>query len=328
MPIKIPDGLPAAEILSRENIFVMNSARADKQDIRPLKIALLNLMPTKVITETQLIRLLSNSALQIELTLLYTSTYTSKNTPQGHLSAFYKPFPHVKDERYDGLIITGAPVETMSFEEVSYWSELCEILEWAKTNVYSSLHICWGAQAALYYYHGVNKYPLEKKMFGVFRHDVLNPAHELLRGFDEIFFAPHSRHTEVRREDIAGVPELELLTYSDEAGVHIVSDRKNRVFFVTGHSEYDRETLAGEYFRDVDKNLPIEIPKHYFPGDDPTMSPRHIWRSHAHLLFSNWLNYFVYQASPYDFTAPHRTTLTNMETSEADPSLPLKRPSK
>jgi homoserine O-succinyltransferase len=300
MPIKIPDGLPAADILSKENIFVMTNFKAEKQDIRPLKIAVLNIMPTKIITETQLIRLLSNTALQVEIVLLQTASYQSKNTSAEHLREFYKSFTQVKNEKFDGLIITGAPVENMPFENVDYWDELCEIMEWSKTHVYSTLHICWGAQAALYYHYGINKYPLEKKMFGVFAHEVKNTEHELVRGFDEIFNAPHSRHTEVRLEDVKKIPGLEILTYSEQAGVHIVASKNNRHFYVTGHSEYDCDTLALEYFRDKNKGLEIEIPVNYFPDDDDTKTPRNIWRGHAHLLFSNWLNYFVYQETPFD----------------------------
>jgi len=300
MPIKIPDGLPAADILSKENIFVMPDFEAEHQDIRPLKIALLNIMPTKVITETQLIRVLSNTALQVEIVLLQTSTYQSKNTSAEHLDSFYKSFAQVKNEKFDGLIITGAPVETMPFEKVGYWEELCEIMEWSKANVYSTLHICWGAQAGLYFHYGINKYPLEKKIFGVFAHEVKKTDHELVRGFDEIFYAPHSRYTEVRKYDIDLMPDLEILTYSPEAGVHIVASKKMRQFYITGHSEYDYDTLATEYFRDKEKGLDIAMPANYFPENDDTKTPKNIWRSHAHLLFSNWLNYFVYQDTPYD----------------------------
>ncbi|MCL2773979.1 MAG: homoserine O-succinyltransferase [Oscillospiraceae bacterium] len=300
MPIKIPDGLPAADILSKENIFVMPNLIADHQDIRPLKIAVLNIMPTKVITETQLIRVLSNTALQVEIVLLQTSTYQSKNTSNEHLSSFYKSFGQIKNEKFDGLIITGAPVETMPFEEVGYWEELCEIMEWSKFNVYSTLHICWGAQAGLYFHYGINKYPLEKKIFGVFAHEVKKPDHELVRGFDEIFYAPHSRHTEVRKYDIDLMPDLEILASSPEAGIHIVASKKMRQFYITGHSEYDYDTLAKEYFRDKEKGLDINLPVNYFPNNDDTKTPKNIWRSHGHLLFSNWLNYFVYQATPYD----------------------------
>jgi len=300
MPIKIPDGLPAAEILSKENIFVMSNFRAERQDIRPLKIAILNIMPTKIITETQLIRLLSNTALQVEIVLLQTASHRSKNTSAEHLATFYKCFEQVSHEKFDGLIITGAPVETLPFEQVDYWDELCKIMAWSKTNVYSSLHICWGAQAALRYHYGIEKYPLKEKMFGIFAHEVLNTEHELVRGFDEIFYAPHSRHTEIRREDIEKVPELELLTYSEQAGVHLISSKDKRQFFVTGHSEYDFDTLSSEYFRDRNKGFDITVPVNYFPNDNDAKTPKNTWRGHAHLLFSNWLNYFVYQETPFD----------------------------
>ena len=300
MPLKIPDGLPAAEILSRENIFVMPSFRAESQDIRALRIAILNIMPTKIVTETQLVRLLSNTALQLEVVLLQTASHKSKNTSAEHLEAFYKSFGQVRHEKFDGLIVTGAPVETLEFEQVDYWSELCEIMAWSRTNIYSALYICWGAQAALYYHYGIKKYPLEKKMFGVFPHEVTNCGHPLVRGFDDIFYAPHSRHTEIRRGHIERVPELELLAYSQEAGVYLVASKNRREFFVTGHSEYDHDTLASEYFRDKGKGLKIDVPVNYFPGVDDARPPKNIWRGHAHLLFSNWLNYFVYQETPYD----------------------------
>jgi len=300
MPIKIPTGLPAREILQKENIFVMDESRAVKQDIRPLKLAILNLMPTKIVTETQIIRLLSNTPLQIELTLLKTATHVSLNTSGEHMQAFYRTFDEVKHEKFDGLIITGAPVENLDFSEVDYWDELCEILDWSKKNVYSTLHICWAAQAGLWHHYGIPKYSLPEKMFGVFSHRTLEPNHPLLRGFDETFVAPHSRHTEIRREDIEKCDKVEILAESDEAGVYIVASKKRRLFYVTGHSEYDAGTLAAEYFRDVSKGLDIEVPKHYFPGDNPENMPKNVWRSHAHLLFSNWLNYFVYQSTPYD----------------------------
>ncbi|MCL2095620.1 MAG: homoserine O-succinyltransferase [Oscillospiraceae bacterium] len=300
MPIKIPDRLPAGAVLSGENIFVMFNMSAQRQDIRPLKIAVLNIMPTKIVTETQLIRLLSNTSLQVEIVLLRTETHKSKNTSSEHLSSFYKSFSQIKDEKFDGLIITGAPVETMPFEEVDYWDELCEIMLWSKKNVYSALHICWGAQAGLYFHYGINKHPLEKKLSGVFAHEVNKPEHELVRGFDEIFYAPHSRYTEIRKKDVDLMPDLEILASSEEAGVHIVASKKMRQFYITGHSEYDYDTLALEYFRDRDKGLDIEIPANYFPGDDISRTPKNIWRGHAHLLFSNWLNYFVYQDAPYD----------------------------
>ncbi|MBQ2279353.1 MAG: homoserine O-succinyltransferase [Clostridia bacterium] len=300
MPIKIPSGLPAAEVLQSENIFVMDELRATAQDIRPLRIAILNLMPTKITTENQIIRLLSNSPLQIELTLLRVASHVSANVSPKHMETFYRTFEEVRGEKFDGLIITGAPVENLEFHDVDYWDELCDIMRWSKTNVYSTLHICWAAQAALNFHYGIPKYPLPAKMFGVFEHRNLEPNHPLLRGFDETFKAPHSRHTEVRREDIDACPKLEILAESDEAGVYIIASRKRRLFYVTGHSEYDNTTLAAEYFRDVNRGLDIEIPKHYFPGDDPKNIPPNVWRGHAHLLFSNWLNYFVYQGTPYD----------------------------
>ena len=300
MPIKIPSGLPAREILQRENIFIMDEMRAIKQDIRPLRLAVLNLMPTKIVTETQIIRLLSNTPLQIELTLLKTATHVSQNTSEEHMQAFYRTFAEVKHEKFDGLIITGAPVENLDFDEVDYWDELCGIMDWSKKNVYSTLHICWVAQAGLWHHYGIPKHSLPEKMFGVFEHRTLQPNHPLMRGFDESFRAPHSRHTEIRREDIEKCGKVEILAESDEAGVYIVASKKRRLFYVTGHSEYDAGTLAAEYFRDVDKGLNIAVPKHYFPGDDPRREPKNVWRGHAHLLFSNWLNYFVYQSTPYD----------------------------
>ena len=300
MPIKIPSGLPAAEVLQSENIFVMDELRATTQDIRQLRIAILNLMPTKITTENQIIRLLSNSPLQIELTLLRVASHVSAHVSPKHMETFYRTFDEVRHEKFDGLIITGAPVENLEFHDVDYWDELCDIMRWSKTNVYSTLHICWAAQAALNFHYGIPKYPLPAKMFGVFEHKNLEPNHPLLRGFDECFKAPHSRHTEVRHEDIAACPKLEILAESEEAGVYIIASRKRRMFYVTGHSEYDNTTLAAEYFRDVNRGLDIEIPKHYFPDDDPKNIPPNVWRGHAHLLFSNWLNYFVYQGTPYD----------------------------
>ncbi|MEA4823812.1 MAG: homoserine O-succinyltransferase [Clostridiaceae bacterium] len=302
MPIKIPDKLPAYAVLESENIFVMSDARATKQDIRPLKILILNLMPTKIATETQLLRRLSNTPLQIEIELMQTSTYRGRNTASEHLDTFYTTFDQIRDKRYDGMIITGAPVEDMAFESVLYWKELCDILEWTKTHVYSVFHICWAAQAGLYYHYGIPKHPLDAKMFGVFEHTVLDPQCPLFRGFDDTFDAPHSRHTEVRREDIEREPTLSILAESDEAGVYLVSDKEGRRIFVTGHSEYDADTLAFEYFRDQSKGLAIEVPKHYFPGDDPTKTPHVTWRAHSTLLFTNWLNYYVYQSTPYDLT--------------------------
>ncbi len=302
MPIRIPTGLPARDTLEQENIFVMNEFRAAHQDIRPLKIAVLNLMPTKITTETQLIRLLSNSSLQIELTLLHTATHRSSHTPEEHMRSFYKNFDDIRSENFDGLIITGAPVENLDFSEVTYWDELCDIMDWSKTHVFSTLHICWAAQAGLYHHFGVEKHPLDKKMFGIFKHYAVNPNHPILRGFDEEFLAPHSRHTEVREEDIANAPELELVAKSDLAGPYIISAKNSRMLFVTGHSEYDYDTLSKEYFRDVDKGLDIELPYNYFPDNDPTKRPPNLWRGHANLLFSNWLNYFVYQNTPYDLS--------------------------
>ena len=300
MPIKIPAGLPAHETMERENIFVMTDFRAEHQDIRPLKIAVLNLMPTKITTETQLIRLLSNSSLQIQLTLLQTKSHVAKHTSAEHMEAFYKNYYDIKNEKFDGLIITGAPVENLPFEQVDYWPELCEVMEWSKTHVFSTLHICWAAQAGLYYHYGVPKYPLNKKMFGVFEHYAMNPNHPIVRGFDEIFRAPHSRHTEVREADIAKVQELELIAKSDAAGPYIIAAKDARMLFITGHSEYDCDTLANEYFRDVNKGLPIEIPYGYFPENNPEKRPPNVWRGHANLLFTNWRNYFVYQNTPYD----------------------------
>ena len=300
MPIKIPNKLPAYAVLESENIFVMSDDRAMSQDIRPLKILILNLMPTKIATETQLLRRLSNSPLQVEIELMQTSTYRGTHTSEEHLDTFYTTFEQVRDKRYDGMIITGAPVEDMPFEDVLYWQELCDIFEWTKSHVYSVLHICWASQAALYYHYGVPKYPLPAKMFGVFEHRVLDPHCPLFRGFDDTFFAPHSRHTEVRRADIEQHEDLQILAESDEAGVYLAASRDGRRIFVTGHSEYDADTLAFEYFRDKSKGLPIEPPRHYFPGDDPSKLPMVSWRAHSTLLFTNWLNYYVYQATPYD----------------------------
>lgn len=300
MPIRIPDKLPATGQLRGENVFVMSETKAMHQDIRPLKIAIVNLMPTKIATETQLLRLLSNSPLQVEIDLIQMDSHVSKNTPVEHLETFYKSFSEIKQEKYDGMIITGAPVENMPFEEVDYWKELTKLMDWTKTNVTSTLHICWAAQAGLYYHYGVNKYPLSKKCSGIFKHKVNRSTAKLLRGFDNEFYAPHSRHTEVRAEDIKKVKELEILSQSDEAGVYIVFTRKGRQIFVMGHSEYDANTLRDEYIRDVDRGLNPEVPKHYFPDDNPKKKPVVKWRSHASLLFSNWLNYFVYQITPYD----------------------------
>jgi homoserine O-succinyltransferase/O-acetyltransferase len=300
MPLNLPDKLPAIKLLQKENIFVMDASRASKQDIRPLRIALLNLMPVKITTETDLIRLLSNSPLQVELDFIKLSTHTSKNTPKEHMEAFYKDFDAVIHHKYDGLIITGAPVEQIPFEEVNYWKELTEIFEWAKSNVTSSLFICWGAQAALWHYYGIPKYPLEKKMFGVFEHTKAKSSNPILRGFDDLFYVPHSRHTEVKSEDIIKVPELTILSESEEAGVYMVVSNNGREFFLTGHSEYSPETLGNEYKRDLAKNLPIEIPKNYYRDDNPDNEPVVRWRSQANMVFINWLNYFVYQETPYN----------------------------
>jgi len=301
MPIRIPNDLPAKQILSAENVFIMHESRAATQDIRPLRIAILNLMPKKVETETQLLRLLGNTPLQIELELLQTASYKAKNTSQEHLLKFYKTFDEVRHEKFDGLIITGAPVEHMPFEKVLYWPELCAIMDWAKTNVFSTFYICWGAQAGLYYHYGVPKHLLPEKLFGVFPHTLTDPGHNLLHGFDDIFYAPHSRHTQFLEEDIRKVPALQVLSTSKQAGVYIVADREGKQFFITGHSEYDRGTLAAEYLRDRDAGLPIGLPFNYFPGDNPENAPSIRWRAHSNLLFSNWLNYFVYQQTPYDY---------------------------
>ncbi|MBQ6706280.1 MAG: homoserine O-succinyltransferase [Clostridia bacterium] len=300
MPIKIPNELPAVKTLLDENIFAMTETRAITQDIRPLKILLLNLMPTKVATETQFSRLLGNSPLQVELELMHTKSYESKNVSRDHLITFYKTFDEVKHNNYDGMIITGAPVEHMPFEEVQYWDELCEIMEWSKTHVHSTLHICWGAQAGLYYHYGINKVPVDRKMFGVFPHTVEYKNSMLFRGFDDVFMVPHSRHTTVLREDIEKEPELKILSSSEETGVYAISSKNSRQFFITGHSEYDAGTLNAEYIRDKQAGKPIDIPKNYFPDDDETKPPLVTWRAHANLLFSNWLNYFVYQTTPYN----------------------------
>ena len=300
MPIKIPNDLPAVKVLNDENIFVMTETRAITQDIRPLKILLLNLMPKKIETETQLSRLLGNSPLQVDLELIHTKSHKSKNTSAEHLLSFYKTFDDVKHKTFDGMIITGAPVEQMPFEEVEYWQELCEIMEWTKTNVHSTFHICWGAQAGLYYHFGIDKKPLDKKMFGVFPHTVDYKRSILFRGFDDVFMVPHSRHTTVDIEDIKKCSDIKILASSDEAGVYAMATAEGKQIFITGHSEYDAVTLANEYFRDVNEGKPIEIPKNYFPNDNPEKAPLVTWRSHANLLYSNWLNYFVYQTTPYD----------------------------
>ena len=300
MPIKINDDLPARQILEDEHIFVMTEKRALTQDIRPLKIVILNLMPTKVETETQILRCLSNTPLQIEVDLLQTSTYTSRNTSEEHMLAFYKTFDEIKEHRYDGMIITGAPVEMMDFEEVEYWAELCEIMEWTKTHVHSTFHICWVAQAGLYYHYGVPKHILDHKLSGIFRHHMLYPKSRLFRGMDTYFNVPHSRHTTVYAEDICKVPELKIMAESEEAGVYIVSNESGSQFFVMGHSEYDADTLKKEYVRDFNKGMDPEIPVHYFPDDDPEKEPVLTWRSHGQWIYSNWLNYFVYQTTPYE----------------------------
>ena len=300
MPIKIPNNLPATRTLTEENIFVMTENRAGTQDIRPLQIVVLNLMPTKVDTETQLCRLLGNTPLQVELTLIVTKSYQSKNTSAEHLATFYQHFDDIKHRNFDGMIITGAPVEHLDFEEVDYWKELCEIMEWSKEHVHSTLHICWGAQAGLYYHFGVKKYPLDEKLFGVFPHTVDYKRSILFRGFDDVFYAPHSRHSEVRREDIEAVSALRILASSEMAGVYAVTTKNGRQIFVTGHSEYDAGTLKREYLRDKNLGLPIAVPYNYFPGDDPEKEPPVTWRSSAHMLFANWLNYYVYQSTPYD----------------------------
>ncbi len=300
MPIKISNELPARTFLEQENVFVMSEERANSQDIRPLKILILNLMPTKIATETQILRLLSNTPLQVDIELMQTVTHVSKNTSQEHLTKFYKSFDEVKHEKFDGMIVTGAPVEQMEFEEVDYWDELCSIFEWAKTNVYSTFYICWGAQAGLYYHYGLKKYPLKEKMFGIFEHQPLDLYHPLMRGIDDKYYVPHSRHTEIRMEDIAKIKDLQVLSYSPVSGVHLLSDMDCRNFFSTGHSEYDADTLATEYFRDKNKGLDIQIPYNYFPDNDTTKKPPITWRSTGVLLFTNWLNYFVYQRTPYD----------------------------
>ncbi len=300
MPLIIPQNLPAFAALQNENVFVMNEARAVAQDIRPLRILVANLMPTKIATETQLARVLANSPLQVELTLLRMDTHESKNTSAEHLESFYTRFSEVRNSRFDGMIITGAPVELLEYRDVDYWDELCEIMEFSKTNVYSTLHVCWGAQAALWYHYGIPKHPLAQKMFGVFEHRVRRPLNPLMRGFDEIFYAPHSRHTEIRRADIDKAPALRVLAESDEAGPHILSTENGRQVFVLGHQEYDRETLYNEYIRDVRAGLPIEVPKNYFRDDDPEKEILFRWRSHGNLLYGNWLNYYVYQETPFD----------------------------
>nr|WP_297181077.1 homoserine O-succinyltransferase [uncultured Agathobaculum sp.] len=299
MPIKIADSLPARAVLESENIFVMTEHRATTQDIRPLRIALLNLMPLKIVTETQILRCLSNTPIQIEVDLIQTKSYHSKNTPEDHLLTFYKTFDDICTQKYDGFIITGAPVENLPFEEVEYWDELTGIMDWSKSHVHSTLHICWGAQAGLYHHYGIPKYPLPQKMSGIFRHHVLSPKEPLLRGFDDIFSAPHSRHTEVRAEDIRRDDRLRLLAESHEAGVYIVEAMNGRQIFVLGHGEYDSDTLKLEYERDMAKGLNPEVPRHYFKGDDPDNEILVTWKAHAHLFYTNWVNYYVYQTTPY-----------------------------
>lgn len=302
MPIKIPDSLPARATLEGENIFVMTEYRALHQDVRPLSLLILNLMPTKIITETQLLRKLSNTPLQIQVELLQMASHTSQNTDAQHLSSFYTTFDQIRDKRYDGMIITGAPVENLDFTDVDYWPELCQIMDWSSTHVHATLHVCWGAQAGLFYHYQIPKYSLPKKLFGVFSHTALKKQSPLFRGFDDEFYIPHSRHTENHLEDIVKVPELEVLAVSPDAGVFAVKSVDNRQFFITGHPEYDQDTLALEYFRDVDKGLPIDVPKNYFPHDDPKLAPIVRWRSAAQLFYTNWLNYYVYQTTPYDLS--------------------------
>jgi len=301
MPVNVPNALPAIEVLKKESIFVMDKERASQQDIRPLKILLLNIMPIKTTTETHILRILSNSPLQIELDLMHMIEHQSKNTPREHLEIFYKSFQQIQHKKYDGLIITGAPVELMEFEEVDYWKSMAEIMEWSKHNVTSTLHICWGAQAGLYYHYGVKKHVLHEKMFGVFKHKVNNRNVPLVRGFDDIFVAPHSRHTDVDADYIQKHPELEIISESDDAGIYIVQSKTRNQIFVTGHSEYEPCTLKEEYERDVKKGLKIKVPKNYFPEDNPDNIPVVRWRAHANLLFSNWLNYYVYQETPYEW---------------------------
>ena len=300
MPIRIPNDLPAAQVMQQENIFVMKHRRATTQQIRPLEIVVLNLMPTKIVTETQLTRLLGNTPLQVNLELMHTSTHRSKNVPEEHLLTFYKTFDEIKDRKFDGMVITGAPVELMEFEDVDYWPELCRIMEWSKTHVHSTLHICWGAQAGLYYHYGIKKQPLERKLFGVYPHKADYKRSILLRGFDDTFYVPHSRHTTVLREDIEAVQGLKILASSEEAGVYAVMNKNGHHIFITGHSEYDALTLESEYLRDKKLGKPIAVPENYYPDDDDTKAPIVCWRGHANLLFSNWLNYFVYQTTPYD----------------------------
>lgn len=300
MPIRISSELPAFKTLMNENIFVMSKERAEHQDIRPLKVVILNIMPKKIETESQLLRLLSNTPLQVDIDLLHVASHVSKNTSLNHLSSFYKTFDEIKNTRYDGMIITGAPVELLDYEQVDYWDEICKIMEWSITHVFSTLHICWAAQAGLYYHFGIPKYPLDKKMFGIFPHKAEVANCQLLRGFDDVFFVPHSRNSEIRREDIEKVSQLEILTSSDISGVHIVANKNGRQYFITGHSEYDRDTIANEYFRDMQKGIDIQLPYNYFPDDNPNNTPKFSWRCTANLMFSNWLNYCVYQLTPFN----------------------------
>lgn len=300
MPLNLPDRLPAIELLKQENIFVIDNSRATQQDIRPLRIVVLNLMPLKITTETDLIRLLSNTPLQLEISFMKVKSHTSKNTPVEHMKAFYRDFELMRNEKFDGMIITGAPVEHMDFEEVAYWDEISDIFSWARTHVTSTLYICWAAQAGLYFHYGVPKYKLDKKMFGIFEHRANNPLLPIFRGFDDVFYVPHSRHTEVHREDILKVKELDLISESDESGVYMVMARGGREIFVTGHSEYSPLTLDTEYRRDLDKGLPIEMPINYYRDNDPAKGPVVRWRAHANLFFQNWLNYYVYQETPFD----------------------------
>lgn len=307
MPIKIPNDLPAVKILNDENIFVMTETRAITQDIRPIKILLLNLMPKKIETETQLSRLLGNSPLQVDFEFIHTKSHISKNTSPEHLFTFYKTFDDVKNQTFDGMIITGAPVEQMPFEEVEYWNELCEIMEWTKTHVHSTFYICWGAQAALYYHYGINKYDLPEKLFGIFPHKVDYKKSILFRGFDDVFMVPQSRHTSIKTEDVVACPQLKILASSEQCGIYAVATDGGKQIFITGHSEYDADTLKNEYLRDLSAGLPIKMPENYFPDNDPTKEPLVTWRSHANLLYSNWLNYFVYQTTPYDINEIHNS---------------------
>lgn len=303
MPVTIPSALPARRILEGENVFVMTPGRAEHQDIRPLHIAIVNLMPTKMATETQLLRLLGNTPLQLEISLVRMASHDPRNTAQAHLDAFYQTFDEAAEQKFDGLIITGAPIETLEFEEVDYWPELQQIMDWSRDHVFSTMHVCWGAQAGLYHRYGIAKYPVAQKIFGVFPHRVLDPRNRVLSGFDEVFPAPHSRHTETRAADIEAADGLDLLAVSDEAGVYLAGSSDGRELYVTGHPEYERDTLKLEYDRDIRRGLDIAVPRHYYPADDPTRPPMVTWRSHAFLLYANWLNYCVYQRTPFDLGA-------------------------